>query len=306
VTRSTVATILIAVVFFVLTGCEHRIWISRVWYQENKDQIRTNIGGNDDAAEDDGDDEVHPFLATLLTIVDVSHYVLPKTTDAKYVSQKLRELVEPGPDLVDGGGTLSIDRLPRGLRDAGEPHGAQVDLARRPATWALNAEGSELAQVELSRATRMLDDPDRGTRRASLPALSKALSDEVASRTGTTPVKGLVTIDGVSAAGFSWTEDGAPRRTVLVTYGDWSYRIDLTRTAAGRDELVEQRFEELLAGIKIQRDAQDVMDPNTWYENRFGWAAPLSFNVFFSIGSSLAFALIMLALAWWRLSRIDF
>ena len=41
--------------------------------------------------------------------------------------------------------------------------------------------------------------------------------------------------------------------------------------------------------------------PMQWYEDEFGWNAPLKFNAFFSIATSLAFALVCLALAAFRL-----
>jgi hypothetical protein len=36
------------------------------------------------------------------------------------------------------------------------------------------------------------------------------------------------------------------------------------------------------------------------------WGGPLKYNLWFSVGSSLAFLLIALGLGWWRLARIDF
>jgi hypothetical protein len=39
------------------------------------------------------------------------------------------------------------------------------------------------------------------------------------------------------------------------------------------------------------------------WEKRFGWFSPIPYNFFFSIGSTLAFVVVVLALAQWRLSR---
>ena len=48
------------------------------------------------------------------------------------------------------------------------------------------------------------------------------------------------------------------------------------------------------------------MTPDRWYEKVFTWDAELKYNIFFSIGSSLAFIVAMLSLAWLRLRTIDF
>lgn len=50
----------------------------------------------------------------------------------------------------------------------------------------------------------------------------------------------------------------------------------------------------------------NLRNPEAWYEAKFGWTSPWDFNAFVSIGTSLAFALVMLLLARWRLSRMDF
>jgi hypothetical protein len=48
------------------------------------------------------------------------------------------------------------------------------------------------------------------------------------------------------------------------------------------------------------------MEAEAWYARRLDWFAPLRHNIFFSLGSSLGFALLCFALAAWRLKRIDF
>jgi hypothetical protein len=52
--------------------------------------------------------------------------------------------------------------------------------------------------------------------------------------------------------------------------------------------------------------AFEEFDPSKAYGERFGWRAPLPYNAWLSLGSTLAFAGLVLALAWWRLLRIDF
>ena len=48
------------------------------------------------------------------------------------------------------------------------------------------------------------------------------------------------------------------------------------------------------------------MDPASWYRRQFGWDSRLEFNAFFSIGTSIAFAALMLALAWLKIRLVDF
>lgn len=74
----------------------------------------------------------------------------------------------------------------------------------------------------------------------------------------------------------------------------------------------EQTEEDLEAGRKIAVREQDGilaterMNPLVYYKTRLGWDAELRYNYWFSIGSSLAFVGLALALAWLRLRRISF
>ena len=46
--------------------------------------------------------------------------------------------------------------------------------------------------------------------------------------------------------------------------------------------------------------------PDVWFSNRFSWTAEWRYNAWYSLGSSLAFVLVMLGLSWVRLRRINF
>ncbi len=48
------------------------------------------------------------------------------------------------------------------------------------------------------------------------------------------------------------------------------------------------------------------LDPQAWRERQFGWTAPVAHNAFASIGSTLAFCAALMAIALWRLRRMDF
>jgi hypothetical protein len=135
--------------------------------------------------------------------------------------------------------------------------------------------------------------------------MGRAITDEITARSSKPPERTMTAVDRVSAMELVWAEDGAQRRTVLIAYGDWLYRVDL-RAAPDTGDEVKWRFDSFLERVSVARDPQAFVDSESWYANRFDWTAPLRYNVFFSIGSSIAFVLLMLALAWWRLSRIDF
>jgi ABC-type transport system involved in multi-copper enzyme maturation permease subunit len=303
-TRSTVATILIAIVFFWGTGCVHTVWKVRSFVRDSQvSESMRDLAPEERAASDGDEDENLPGIVRfLLDTFDVAHYVLPKTSDAPFVSRKLRNMIsEPAVELVDEEGKLSIRGLPRAFERV-EPRSVEVDLDSQPAQWTLDG---DRATIEIRRETRKLDDPDRGPRRQSLSGMGRAITDEITARSSKPPERTMTAVDRVSAMELVWAEDGAQRRTVLIAYGDWLYRVEL-RCAPGADEKIEWRFKAFLERFSVAREKQAFADENEWYESRFGWTAPLPYNVWFSIGSSLAFALLMLSLAWWRLSRIDF
>ena len=47
-------------------------------------------------------------------------------------------------------------------------------------------------------------------------------------------------------------------------------------------------------------------DAEGWYHSKMSWTGDWRYNIWFSIGSSVAFALVCLVLGWLRLIRIDF
>ncbi|MNC97513.1 hypothetical protein D3C83_151890 [compost metagenome] len=63
---------------------------------------------------------------------------------------------------------------------------------------------------------------------------------------------------------------------------------------------------EFAQALRVERKSAENLEPTEWYAQEFGWDAQPRHNAFVSIGTSILFVLVMLGLARWRLSRIDF
>ena len=107
---------------------------------------------------------------------------------------------------------------------------------------------------------------------------------------------------------WTWEQDGERwfGRVLVLKEEDRLMTVQLATTQAwltAHHEVLRQvgdrswRFSEQLGS---QPDA------DRWFAERLDWDAPWKFNIFFSVGSSLAFAGVLFLLASWRLSRIDF
>src|SRR5262249_19792794 len=108
-----------------------------------------------------------------------------------------------------------------------------------------------------------------------------------------------------------WNESDASgpleRERAFFTIEDWMYELDVrARPGSGVDDRHRDRIDLFMSGVRVTKDEAAYADPSVWYAARFGCASPLKFNAFFSVFSSLAFAVLMLVLATWRLGRIDF
>lgn len=88
-------------------------------------------------------------------------------------------------------------------------------------------------------------------------------------------------------------------------FSDWLYEIDLTVPRAVMDDEGYKKWEnDFFMGLSL--GTEQFRGPMRWYEDEFGWNAPLKFNAFFSIGTSLAFALVCLLISAFKLNRYDF
>jgi hypothetical protein len=112
-----------------------------------------------------------------------------------------------------------------------------------------------------------------------------------------------------SATILRWNQEvGGRTRTrgaVVFRGTDWDWFHTLTIDADG--ELDDAAWEKAIREVDraMGLDA-NVLRKTNWYEEKLGLDAEIPYNVFFSIGSSLAFTAVMLLLGWWRLTRIEF
>jgi hypothetical protein len=98
--------------------------------------------------------------------------------------------------------------------------------------------------------------------------------------------------------------DPLQRTRIFFQVPAWLYEVDLTVPQETMDDEAYQSWEEdFLDGIYF---GPRFPLPKEWYEEQFGWDSPWRYNAFFSIGTSLAFALLCLAASAFRLNRHDF
>ena len=337
-TRSTVAAILLSLLFFMGSGCMHRSWRLLEFGQEASVVRRANNElARADAAEDGAalpelkeSRSGSGVLDAIGTFIEVVHYTLPKTMDADILTRRLRRAIAGGElTLVDEEGQLSVQRALDGVEllapERSQARGEEImaDLDSEPARWEHRAkDGTVRARVTLRRASRApltAASPDGGKRPRRLN-LSTA-SDLVAARiTASGRASGDVErvrdeVAGVNAEFLLWNgpdgDDLPAHASVVLTSGEWWYEFEfdaepdlLAANLSSSSTAPSGRAAWFLDRVRFGRGL-DEYDPGAWYEKRFGWTSPWRYNAFFSIGSSLAFVLVMLALAGWKLGRID-
>lgn len=297
VTRSTVASILLTLVFMLFNSCVHAGW-------QFKDSALDPESGKNRAelVEDDSGvelprEETSGWLRALYRALDVAHFVLPKTGDAQLIAQKMRRDLERSySEGFDPMGGLLVQAPPDGWE-------------RRAGFEALEAGGArwELPDGSASLTLRALPGPDLSRLRAA-----KALREELEQREGVTGLTdGRGNVADTTTSRIEWTEAGpAGERSHRASFFSGSkrlYRLDSEGTPAWReDPAAKQVVQDFVDRSMTFGESAAAFNPHARYENLLDWDADWQHNIFFSIGSSLAFLAAMLGLAWWRLARIDF
>lgn len=323
VTRSSTAAILCTLAFFVFTGCTHGLWIGK----ERAQALALTQDGTESAEGDErrasGPNFDDPWIKRLVTALDIAHYTLPKTTDADALTSLLRRSIEGDPNLLtDMTGGLQIHAAPSfgAKANVQESRAYQDDAQSFDLSWTQkDSDGSEISQLRLQRFHRRhetLEDGSQGS------ALEKSFGSSSHRRIRK---KELATLEGASAiaairgrvasrsASFvRWSQDtpggSEGREEIAFGYGVYTYLISSRWKTAGlpADER-ELRLDEFLDGLSFPAlDETLTADKDTWLQKKLSFSAPLKFNILFSIGSSIAFALAMLFVSWLALRRINF
>lgn len=320
VTRSTVAAILLTTILFMLSGCVHSVW--QVQQLRGTTPTVSLDGSTDGAAKDAEADEPPPTerrappFAVLRAAFTVLHYVLPKTSDADQIARMFRRATQRDlGGIEDIGQTFSVRSEPPSFSlqrppGAGKRAGlTQIDLSEQPATWIEMENGEERARIEIRRRTRVIDAPADGeaSKRKPKKQGTKAAADELFARLkteGAAPTTRQVLVDRSFAQVVAWHDDarGVEREVAFFSLNDWMYETSLTqRKYDATDDKRAHLFDAFLDDFSLSGSRES--NP---YAARFGWTSELKYNAFFSLGSSLLFAALMLALGIWKLARIDF
>ncbi len=328
VTRSTVAAILLSIVFFAVNGCVHLTWHAfGAGAQVERLEREKQDEGDLDSDEAFEEDETPAALRYFVDGITYLHYVLPKTGDAAVLASKVRRAAE-APPFLDETELVAVFDLPDGfevLEPTAPSVPADVTAAFGDPVYAFEgsiapdeedawAEASVRATL-LARPIRELERTRRGeviTRPETLTQAGSLLKDAVEDA-GLGDVRSSLTSFGSNpnAQTFGGTriltwEDEEERLTsthALVFKGMSEERIFTLWVEDGTTEPTEERRLAVDEELGQQMGVYFLADP---YQAKFTFDAPWRYNIFFSVGSSLAFVLVFLLLGWWKLSRIDF
>ncbi len=324
-TRSSAAAILITIVFFMFNGCVHGIWrgieYSRAGELERAlNTVRDEAAGADaeladlELPEAEPSSSIDTFKNILFGFVDTLHYTLPKTGDVKLIATMLRKSIETEPVVyADEELNLEIRAHPDGflLEDPGAP----IDGAGLVWRSEHGTRGGD-ARFVLRRFSRLeareVGD-DRPPRKRTTFSIARdhegAVEDDPRASDVTRDVNGEM-VSQIPVITVTWTETTdagrAYRKTYFWSRADWIYELDVR---APEEWIEDAEARAPLTGFLDELEFEDsplIQTPGDWYESRFDWDAPWKYNAFFSMGTTAGFALVVLALAWIRLARIDF
>lgn len=286
-TRNSIASILLTLVFMPVNCGLHKGWEMIAAGQHQQAEYNARHPEKTPEIEDDSAAEV-----TLRTGLTVYHVLAPKSRDATRIAQSWRKGFEPAVEFREESLRLQVLEPPIGFRR--EPRSSfegegLMWLAAQPA-------GSGEARWTL----RSQDMDVIGTRSALVKKLRKELNADPARSD----------ISGRYTDRFEWVEDrGGEKRlrrrwvfqinSRILTL---DYDAEATWARTPEQETAAQKF---VASIQIE-DAMTQQLAQADYDTYFGWNAPWQFNAWFSVGTTIAFIVAVLALGIAKLKRIDF
>lgn len=325
VTRSTVASILLSGLFFVFNGCIQQAWISFEQFSNSPAKALLRPPGEkqdeepvDESLAAEPEQERSGIAATLRTTLDVVRTILPKTSDADTFARKVRRSLN-APAFRDEGELVVVSRVPSGLRalDLGSLTApAELrELLGTPRFGATAPDAAIAGKVPLrfslwsrpiETSTSRIGERER-VRKETASAAGEKIEDTLVATQGRMDVKRTRENlgDSLSAARISWSlasEEGSEQRVAYVFKGVEEKQIFTLLIEQSTDAPVFlEEVERITRHVRLDKQAIDE-----WYPAQVRFDAPWRTNIFFSIGSSLAFAAALLVLGLWRLTRIAF
>lgn len=308
-TKSSTAAILLTIALFMVSGGVHGAWLTIEFFQGQEQVALLRAGGDEE--DDEDKDEESPILDALATTVAVAHYILPKTSDADIITEKLRRALTESTPLIDtDNGDFLLKSGPIGfvmVEDSADGfEGAGMK-------WVPESEEDAGADtVSIKRYPRPEVEKTIGSRTRTRSLLSKDVAKERKAELEEQGAK--VELDNTKLSGVRtyrliWTAKGETtrHRDLFFHFDDWIYEFEISGEPSEMDSrqsrIMRRRF---LEHGNIILGKISGMDPKTWYMDAFTWDAEWKYNILFSIGSSLAFIFSMLGIAWLRLRRLDF
>lgn len=293
-TRSTVAAILLSLMFFVFTGCVHNGWQARRFFLEVVEpELQAERG---ETSEGSDEEETMKVVAEgLFSVINVLHYVLPKTNDASVIAASLRRKVETiGTAFFDEVSALKILVPPKGFTKVEPDPERPNEIAR----W-----GAEQARATITIERFAFGDKKR---REAIEELESRLESEGITEFG----EERVDILGRRTDVRTWTLElngSAQAFREYFFYGrGYLFILSIEADRDWMDDEARQRDLTAFTASFTQDEGDRNRNPFQQMSREARWGGPLKYNLWFSVGSSLAFLLIALGLGWWRLARIDF
>ncbi len=336
VSRSTVAALILTILFVPLNGCVHLAWNGiQMGVEMEQGRDTKQEGGDPDALEESSpsqEEDLEPTdgLGRFMTFVyhgfQYLHYSLPKTNDALAIANKLRASLvaeeEPEfalPDLefvlvqlpesfraLPPGSWAALETLPPAFENDELVYAAAEGGSASSASFAIRLRPARELSIGTSGRTRLESDRTAASdfekwiesdpSRALLVDETDTLAD------GTTWTRAVRRLDWTSTVGAETRHV----RTLILDEAGSILTLELSTPAGWLEEHPD--VERWFGGrnFAFETEAIPYNDPSAWYAAKLDWDAPWRFNIFFSLGTSIGFAALMLALAWWRLTRLDF
>ncbi len=308
-TRSSTAAILLTITLYMFCGGIHTGWTSLEFFTQKQHVAMLRIADNSD--DEDEVEEAGELIQFLTSSLRFFHYVLPKTSDADLITNKLkRALTEKPPAIQTSDGEFLMKLPPADFSLVADTKGKFEDTG---VEW--SAEGKTHLGADSMRIRRY-ERPKQERKVGSKTRIRSQTGNETAKQkmeelqaTGASPESEDRKLSGVRTTQVTWLEsDGDTKhRMYFFHFDDWIYEFELIGSVAQLDshEASQLRRNTLDRGNIILGDITGKT-PGTWYSDIFSLTAEWKYNIFFSIGSSLAFIVSMLTLAWLRLRKIDF